>query len=213
MTSLKNFTDTEISVIYSTESIVTMDWHDLNGRGFWGDFWTVAITHHQVTSKQNQKSNHFLLWTGSTNSDFPSHPESPHFTANSTRTAIRTPKLHLNYPHYPNISTTIRSVYSEPRDEGLVERKRKLSHSNNSYNITARARPLIAWKRLWWIQTGNIFFLFIWYSPILFGEAMPFMAASFHLCLFESTSTELHFMHWQGCFQKLRVNSSIIPLS
>lgn len=133
-----------------------MDWHDLNERGFWGDFWTVAITHHQVTSTQNRKSNHFLMWTGSTNSDFPRHPESPHFTARSTRTAISTPKLHLKYPHYLNISTTIRSVYSEPRDEGLVERKRKLSHSDNSYNITARARPLIAWKRVWWIQTGNI---------------------------------------------------------
>lgn len=141
-----------------------MDWHDLNGRGFWGDFWTVAITHHQVTSTQNQKSNHFLMWTGSTNSDLWSHPESLLFIASLTRTAISTPKLHLNYPHYLNISTTIRTVYSESRDEGLVERKRKLSHSDNSYNITARARPLIAWKRLWWNQTGNYFSLYLVFS-------------------------------------------------
>lgn len=101
------------------------------------------------------------MWTCSTNSDFPSHPESPHFRASSTWIAISTPELHLNFPHYVNMSTTIISVYSEPRDEGLMERKRKLSHSDNSYNITARARPLIAWKGLWWIQTGNIFSVYL----------------------------------------------------
>lgn len=63
MTSLQNFInflDTEITVILvQILSTVTMDWHDLNERGLWGDFWTVAITHHQVTSTQNQKQTIF----------------------------------------------------------------------------------------------------------------------------------------------------------
>lgn len=50
-------------------------------------------------------------------------------------------------------------------------------------------------------------------APALDARGNQGMDSSFYLPVSKGTPAELNSMHYQGCFQKLRINSSIISLS
>lgn len=82
----------------------------------------------------------------------------------------------------------MRSVYLEPRDKELVERKRKLFYSDISYHSEGETfdsseslKKIVLDPK--WKNTYSVYLV----SPIMLSEAMSFKSVSFYLFLFSST--------------------------